>query len=314
MTNPVQHAARRKLFARPFSKTHLRDHWESAVREKVQLAVSRMQDDARSSSDGVVDVMKWWTFMASDISSHLMFGESFHTLDHGEVNEYLRALTNALKGGGIGAEMPLVREIGRRLPFRSAKELFGSNAIVDVYGRTAVANMKASGGARNIFANMMAAAEKGERLDDRDVELEATNLIVAGTDTTAISLTYLIYAVLSQPALQKLLEAELAHLPESYTDANLEGLPLLSAVIEETWVALSIACVLADPCVDYVFTVRLQVCCLARSRGVAWRWMATSCRRAQLPRLRAIAYTEILSCFQIQKSILIHLQAGMRTS
>ncbi|KAK3068759.1 hypothetical protein LTR53_013422 [Teratosphaeriaceae sp. CCFEE 6253] len=81
---------------------------------------------------------------------------------------------------------------------------------------------------------MMAEAGKGERLDDRDVEIEATNLIVAGTDTTAVSLTYLVYAVLSDPALQRGLVAEVSGLPETYSDANLESLPVLSAVIEET--------------------------------------------------------------------------------
>ncbi|KAK3051126.1 hypothetical protein LTR53_020526, partial [Teratosphaeriaceae sp. CCFEE 6253] len=87
-----------------------------------------------------------------------MFGESFHTLERGEVGAYMRGLTNALKGGGIGAEMPLVRLVGQWVPLQAAWELFGVNEIVDAYGRTAVANMKASGGARNIFANMMAEA------------------------------------------------------------------------------------------------------------------------------------------------------------
>ncbi|KAK6417440.1 hypothetical protein LTR81_009189 [Elasticomyces elasticus] len=236
MSDPKQHAARRKLFARPFSKTNLRSHWEPAVREKVQLAVSRMQEDARSSGSGAVDVMKWWTFMASDITSHLMFGESLHTLEHGEVSEYMRVLMQTLKGGGIGAEMPLVRWIGRNLPFQSARELFGGNDMVEEYGRTAVSNMKASGSGKNVFANMVAEAEKdiGGTLDDRDVELEATSFVIAGTDTTAVSLTYLVYAVLSRPDLRRQVEDEVAGLPEAYVEADVEKLPLLSAVIEET--------------------------------------------------------------------------------
>lgn len=53
-----------------------------------------------------VDILKWWRLMSSDIPSHLLFGESFRTLEKGEVNEYIRVLTNALKGNGIGAELP----------------------------------------------------------------------------------------------------------------------------------------------------------------------------------------------------------------
>jgi cytochrome P450 len=136
--------------------------------------------------------------------------------------------------GGIGSELPIVQWIGERLPFQAAQELFAGNQIIETYGRAAVANMKAAGGSKNIFSNMMAEAEKGERLDDRDVELEATNLIIAGTDTTAISLTYMVYAVLKQPALLRDVVSEVVTLSQDFGDEDLEKLPLLNAIIKET--------------------------------------------------------------------------------
>lgn len=232
MSDVKAHAARRKLFARPFSKTHLREHWEDAVRTKATLAVERMREQLWST--GRTDVMKWWTFFASDVSSHLMFGSSFKTLERGEVNEYIRMLQTALMGGGIGAELPWVRAVGRSLPMQSAQRLFNGNAYLRDYGNLAVENMQAERGDKNIFANVMAEAETGERLERLDVQLEATNLLVAGTDTTAITLTYLVYAVFRDAALHRALTAELVALPESYRDADLEALPLLTAVIDET--------------------------------------------------------------------------------
>lgn len=101
MSNPSERAARRRLFARPFSKTHLREHWEGTVKERVDMAISRMEDEL--SSTGIADMMKWLTLMASDASSQLMFGECFHTLENGEINNYIRTLQKALMGGGIGA-------------------------------------------------------------------------------------------------------------------------------------------------------------------------------------------------------------------
>ncbi|KAK5119731.1 hypothetical protein LTR85_007307 [Meristemomyces frigidus] len=236
MIDSKAHAARRKLFARPFSKTHLREHWEDTVRAKVELAVSGMQDEARST--GTVDILKRWIFMASDVSSTLMFGDCFHTLEKGEAHDCIRILQKALMGGGIGAEMPIVREIGRRLPMR-ASEIFGANKFLEDYGQAAVDNMKSQQGGKNIFANVMAEAERGEPMDDLDVKLEATGLIVAGTDTTAISLTYLVWAVLSRPTLQVELEKEIATLPGGYRDADLEHLPLLQAVVSEAYVERS---------------------------------------------------------------------------
>lgn len=64
------HAARRRLFARAFSKSHLREHWEQAAIEKVTLAVSRLRGEALQS--GKADILKWWTFMTSDVSAQLV--------------------------------------------------------------------------------------------------------------------------------------------------------------------------------------------------------------------------------------------------
>lgn len=230
------HADRRRLLSRPFSKSHLRQIWEPTIREHVCLAVEKMIQESQppGSADGRIDVLKWWTFMASDVSAHLMFGESFHTLDNGVVSDYIRILQNTLKGGGIGYELPWIRAVCKRMPLPLFKEIFDGTTFLMNYGRAAVTNMKSSGGGGNIFANMMKEAEKGENLDEKDVQVEATNLIVAGTDTTAITLTYLVWAVLSQPSLRDELVVEVQSLPDGYSDTQLEALPLLNAVIEET--------------------------------------------------------------------------------
>jgi cytochrome P450 len=88
MVDPKAHSERRRLLARAFSKTYLRTHWESTVRSMVDRAVERMGEDAQK--NGTVDVLKWFTFMATDISSHLMFGDSLRMIERGEVRSYLR--------------------------------------------------------------------------------------------------------------------------------------------------------------------------------------------------------------------------------
>lgn len=84
MRNPREHGQRRKLFARGFSKTYLREHWEPTIREKTSLAVEKIKVDAHT---GVADLLKWWTFMATDIVGVLGFGESFGMLELGKVNQ-----------------------------------------------------------------------------------------------------------------------------------------------------------------------------------------------------------------------------------
>jgi len=226
------HGARRRLFARGFSKSYLRETWEPAVRDTVASAVSRIRADAMTSS---ADLMKWWTFMATDIIGILGYGESFGLLEAGEKTEYIRVLEAALKGNGVGAEMPWLRTVLARLPIKKVQEAFNSSEYILGYATKVVENARKGGSDSNLMATIMAEAEKdGSVVDDLDVRTESTSLIFAGSGTTANTLTFLSYTVLCRPQLQQSLEEEVAGLPEGYRDTDLEALPLLNAVINET--------------------------------------------------------------------------------
>ena len=82
------HGLRRRLFAKGFSKTYVRENFEDIVREKVQLAVDKIADDG-ANNNGVVDVFKWWSLMGADIVGCLGFGESFGLLELGTVSRSL---------------------------------------------------------------------------------------------------------------------------------------------------------------------------------------------------------------------------------
>lgn len=107
---------------------------------------------------------------------------------------------------------------------------------VDAHAVRAAANLRQNGHSANLFGNMLAECEAGEKSDltPEKVQAEAGNLIVAGSDTTSVTLTYLVWVVLRRPDLQARLEEELAGLGDEFDDAALEKLPLLNAVIDET--------------------------------------------------------------------------------
>ncbi|KAL4861443.1 hypothetical protein BDV12DRAFT_204017 [Aspergillus spectabilis] len=232
MNNPKQHAARRKLLARGFSKSHLRQHWEPIVMDKVRSAVDRMKTEART---GTVDILKWWTFMATDTATLIMFGNSFQMIEHGKTNKYIRTLQQAMMGSAMGYEFPVLRHIGKWLPWDIFRELFDSTPYLMEYGKNAIRGSRERGDTVNIFSKMIGdVPTNGETLDELDVVLEASGLIVAGSDTTAISLTYLVWAVLGRPELHHAILEELIPLKEDFTDEDVEGLPLVNAVIDET--------------------------------------------------------------------------------
>ena len=154
-----------------------------------------------------------------------------------EVSEIMHSITTRITVRGVGVEFPIVTALGKVLRFvpnRTIQDIFCPNDVLYEHGRKYLDSIKASETSSNIFSNIAAEAETGEKLSTDDVHLEASGLIVAGTDTTSTTLTYLVWAVLSQPKLQHELETEVAALNEDYGDLDLERLPLLNAVIEET--------------------------------------------------------------------------------
>ena len=138
-------------------------------------------------------------------------------------------------GAGIMVEMPFLRLL-RFVPIAAVQEMFNANEYILQGAGRAVEMARSRTGEANIFAKVIADCEKeGEgHIDDMDVRIEAMNVIIAGTDTTGVTLTYLTWAVLQRPKLQKALEEEVTGLAEGFTENDLINLPLLNAVIEET--------------------------------------------------------------------------------
>jgi cytochrome P450 len=146
----------------------------------------------------------------------------------------MQLLQCRLQGAGIASEIPIARMLGPYVPLQIFQDLFNSDSVLHKYASVAVASSRLGSQRKNIFANILQQAEKEEILDDEDMTIEAHGLIIAGSDTTAITLTYLIWAVSSRPTLMEQLQEEVSALPTGFVDAELEKLPLLNAVIEET--------------------------------------------------------------------------------
>ena len=111
---------------------------------------------------------------------------------------------------------------------------YGGKAFGDYvsrYGR--------SGDRRDLLQKMIAAGKASstaEPLPDQDIIVEITNLIFAGVDTTAVTLSFMFWELANRPEWQRRLQDELAgvdfgSVPEHRLVASL---PVLDAVLSET--------------------------------------------------------------------------------
>lgn len=128
--------------------------------------------------------------------------------------------------------MPSLYALTSRLPFVGNNRMFHSWKILQARGEDALHNIRNSNGSHNAFAHVLKAGE-ANTLTDEEVRVEAASFMIAGSDTTSNTLTYLIYAILNNPDVRAALTEELNAL-EDFTDASLEACTILSAVIKET--------------------------------------------------------------------------------
>lgn len=175
--------------------------------------------------------------MAYDIIIKIAFGENPNMLDNGEKTADVIDLeaTNAINC--IRSELPLVFDIVMCAPLPQARKIKTTASRVRDQGWRAVRNAKQQNlDNANVFSNLISEnQDENGTISDVVAACEAQGLIIAGSGTTAVTLTYLVWAVLkAKSQLRSSLETEVDILPEDFCDADLEELPILNAVIWET--------------------------------------------------------------------------------
>lgn len=83
-----------------------------------------------------------------------------------------------------------------------------------------------------LFTKLAGAGEDGLPVDE--IINEAISFIIAGSDTTATTMTYMVWEVCRNPQIKATLLEELAALPEQFQHDDLRPLPYLNQVITET--------------------------------------------------------------------------------
>ncbi|KAJ5646046.1 hypothetical protein N7490_002418 [Penicillium lividum] len=235
-TDPKFHSNRRRLLATPISDSSLSKH-EPLISSRVHLAVDKIAQEMQK--QGFADVFKWWLFMATDVIGELTFGESFHMLENGEKNQYTKDLESLSSLQPIRTTFPNMIHLARSLPlpiFNHAAKVanrMNNYALQSLQRYTKHLEQNPTHPKQTLFTKLF---DEKNGLSLHDILPEAQGYIVAGSDTTAVTLTYLIYSVCSDKRIREKLVAEIATLPNpmAISDKDLRNLPYLNQVIKET--------------------------------------------------------------------------------
>ena len=239
-TDPKLHAAYRRLFAQAFSNSSTMTY-EPIIQSKAALAVDKIKRDA---STDVADVHKWFTFLATDITGQLAFGKSFGMLEKEQKDQYNLDLETIMMVGGVRLELGqtafnILAKL--RVPgFRDAQATFSR---VWSYGLKAIQELRerlqneevADAETTTLFARDLD-PKKNQNIDFEQIRVQAADLIIAGSDTTAQTLTYLVWNVLKpeHAQIKQALLDEVKDIPLNAPASTVLALPYLRSVLDET--------------------------------------------------------------------------------
>ncbi|RYP08040.1 hypothetical protein DL765_008934 [Monosporascus sp. GIB2] len=231
-TSVAVHRRYRKLLSGPMSETSLKAMLPQ-IDSKVRLAVQRMGEEMYTR--GAADVSKWWIFMATDVIGELSFGESFRMLEYGE---YIRDLESTGRYIALSAVFPILNVILPFVPVPQSRSAFTARrrlrpyAIQSLQRHQDLVEKDTAYAKPTLFSKMYKAGED-ESLTMEEIISNAQGYIAAGSDTTAATLTYLVWSVCRDTNVKRQLAEELNTLSDDFTDGDLKGLPYLNQVIEE---------------------------------------------------------------------------------
>ncbi|KAI0595750.1 cytochrome P450 [Biscogniauxia sp. FL1348] len=254
LTDVDAHRRLRRLLSAPLSETGLKTFMPQ-IDAKVRLAIQRMGEEAKASPTHAVDVYKWFIFMATDVIGELSFGESFRMLEHGEINQYARDMQAVASVAAVRVTFPTLTRLSMRLPIplplfekpkKTAQRLRGY-AVQSLARHRALVEASDAAAPPTLLSKLYHAAdadaEKGDGGSSKDTILtpdevrdNAQAYIVAGSDTTSNTLTYLVWSVCRDERVRARLLDALSALPAdgSFGDEDLRGIAYLEHVIDET--------------------------------------------------------------------------------
>ena len=229
--NDENHARYRKALSSGFSDKALRDQ-ENMLTQYVDLLIEKLKGLANQQASA--DMVKWYTLTTFDLIGDLTFGRPFDGLKNNEYHSWVAKVFQTLK------VIPIIEAVEQYPAFRKILMLlFGSTA------------REASGEhnemAKAAVAQRLSAEKMRERPDFTEsmikggltlpeMSVNAGVLVIAGSETSASTLSGTTYWLLKTPTALQQLTSELRNAfrhPSEITFTSTARLPYLSACLEE---------------------------------------------------------------------------------
>lgn len=143
--------------------------------------------------------------------------------------------TNGL-AGGIRGTFPFMVKVSNVIPIPVFEAAAASAKRLRKYAEQSIERSKRVAAEMESCPMLLKKLFRSDKngLSDKDIVDNSMSFIIAGSDTTANTMTYLTWAVCKHPRVRDALVEELRSLPQDFTEQDLRGLTCLNNIIKET--------------------------------------------------------------------------------
>ncbi|KAI0109794.1 cytochrome P450 [Daldinia grandis] len=209
---------------------------EPMIQEHISQLMA--QFERHSANGNPVDVREWFTFSMFDINSDFGFGENMGCVRNGIYHDWVKFVTDYFYVATLLHQChkfwPLNRLLALLIPPSTRKMQTSHNnaSLKRVRDRMAMDTD------RHDFMHYFQKQANKEGLPIKTIEAQATVVILAGSETSSVAETAVIYHVLTHPNIYEKLREEVQSAFASIEDIKLQDvlnkLPYLDAVVQES--------------------------------------------------------------------------------
>ena len=227
------HQRMRRLLSHAFTPKALKGQ-EPLIKTYVDLLIQRL----RETNEGPTNIVSWYNFTTFDLVGDLAFGESFNCLEDSKYHSWVSMLFEGIKMAVYASSVTDVlgpaslKILPMLLPTKMLKSMKTKNALV----REKVARRLSSDKERPDFTSYILRHNGEDGMTRQEIEANSDVLIIAGSETSATTLSGATYFLLQNPAVMKKLLEEVRSSfksEEEITFSSVSQLPYILAVLNE---------------------------------------------------------------------------------
>ncbi|KAF2994265.1 hypothetical protein E8E13_002216 [Curvularia kusanoi] len=238
-SNEADHSRFRRNLSHAFSGQALRAQ-EPLIMGYVELLIDRFLSHAEQGNE--IDIMRWYNYATFDIIADLCFGEPLYCLRDSAAHQWVNLTFKSLKAVptiAIRKQYILFRMLDRVRDFFSDTQV-DLNARKEFFGKASERvslRLEKETDRPDFFTFILKNQGKENRaLSRAEMDTNAFIFLIAGSETTATTLSGATYLLLRNPAVYERLVTEIRSAFTSSKDINMEAvdkLPYLIAVFQE---------------------------------------------------------------------------------